>query len=58
VKQLKKETLLTLLAMYDAAIRELESLNEPQAAGLVRRLEHRRAEVIDALGPRYWREDT
>ena len=45
MKQLKKEALLTLLEMYEAAIRELEEMDDRQADGLLRRLERHRAEV-------------
>jgi hypothetical protein len=55
--ELHKEALLSLLAMYEAAIRDLEATNDREVAGLVRRLERRRAEVISALGSSCWKED-
>jgi hypothetical protein len=57
VERLKKEALLSLLAMYEVAIRDLEATNDRGVAGLIRRLERRRAEVISALGSTYWNED-
>jgi hypothetical protein len=49
VKQLDKPTLLNLLHIYEGAIRELESLGDPGVAGLLRRMERHRAQVIAAL---------
>ena len=49
MKRLKKTTLLNLLQLYESAIRERETLRDPGGAGLLRRMERRRAEVIAAL---------
>jgi hypothetical protein len=50
VKRLNRGTLLDLLALYEAVIRELQTLRDPEVTGLVRRMERNRAEVIAALG--------
>ena len=49
MKQLDQRTLLNLLGLYETAIRELEALRDPSVAGLLRRMERRRTEVIAAL---------
>jgi hypothetical protein len=49
VKRLTKTTLLNLLQLYESVIRELEALRDPGVAGLLRRMERHRAEVIAAL---------
>jgi hypothetical protein len=49
VKRLSKGTLLNLLEMYEAAIRELEQLHDPSVTDLLRRMERHRAEVVTAL---------
>ena len=52
MKQLDTPTLLNLLRMYESAIRELEVMGDPSVAGLLRRMERHRAEVIAALAER------
>jgi hypothetical protein len=52
VKQLDATTLVNLLHLYESAIRELESLRDPGVAGLLRRMERHRSEVIMALAER------
>ena len=52
MKRLNKTTLLSLLHMYETAIRELEALRDPGVTGLLRRMEGHRAEVIAALAER------
>ena len=49
MKRLEKTTLLSLLQLYESVIRELEALRDPGVTGLLRRMEHHRAEVIAAL---------
>lgn len=49
VKKLDRTALLNLLGLYETAIRELEALRDPGTAGLLRRMESHRAEVIAAL---------
>jgi hypothetical protein len=49
VDQLDKMTLVKLLQLYEGAIRELKALDDPSLAGLLRRMETHRAEVIAAL---------
>ena len=57
MQDLPRETLLNLLSMYEAAIRDLEKTGDPRVAGMLRRLEHRRSEVIGALAEQYLRPD-
>lgn len=52
MKRLNKATLLNLLHLYEGAIRELEALDDPSVAGLLSRMERRRAEVIAGLAAR------
>ena len=49
MKRLNKQTLLGLLQLYETAIQELTALRDPKVAGLLRRMEEHRAEVIAAL---------
>jgi hypothetical protein len=57
VERLDRDTLLNLLTMYEATIRELEDTHDPLVAGLLRRLERRRGEVTGALAAQYLRPD-
>jgi hypothetical protein len=51
------ETLLSLLQIYEAALRELREMNDPALAGLTRQLVIHRAEVIAALAASYMPDD-
>lgn len=48
-RHLNRTTLLGLLRMYEGAIKDLEETRDPGVAGLIRRLERHRAELIAAL---------
>ena len=49
VEPLSRPTLSNLLQLYEAAIRELEALNDPSVARLLHRMEQHRTDVIKAL---------
>lgn len=49
MKQVDRLTLLNLLDLYESVIIELEALRDPSVAGLLRRMERHRLDVIAAL---------
>jgi hypothetical protein len=49
MRTLPNATLLQLLELYERTIVELERLRDPGVAGLLRRIERHRAEVVAAL---------
>ena len=52
MESLDREELLSLLEVYESAISELERRKEPRLAGVIVRLQQRRAEVIANLASR------
>ena len=49
MRQVDKKKLLALLDLYDSAAKELQALNDPAVAGLIRRIGWHRADVVRAL---------
>jgi hypothetical protein len=49
MRELKLETLLGLLQMYETALAELRATGDSQVLGLIHRFEQRQAEVLAAI---------